>query len=452
MVAPAPAVPAGHPTPGFPVMSGFSVVLGRARPVRWHLWLAAIGLLGLAVRLFYLFHWLHPAVVQGDPYYYHEAANLFADGRGWPDPYELALSGRYVPDAQHPPLTSVLLAVPSVLGFTSFLSHQLFSCLLGVLSIVLVALAGRRIAGPVTGLVAAGIAAVYPGMWLNDPLLMSETTGILTCAWITLAAYRFRDRRGAADAAWLGVALAAVMLARAELALLAVVLVVPLVATARELAWRRRIALVAVAAAVSALTIAPWTIYNLSRFSEPEYLSTGLGSTLAVTHCPASYSGRYVGWWSFDCILALPPSPQERSERDVFYRRAAYDYIKHNERSLPRVAAARLGRTWGVYRPWQQARLDTIELRPLVLSKVGMVTLWPLEIAALAGVVVLRRRRVVLLPLLAVPIALSLASVAIYGTTRFRAAAEPAIVLLAAAAITAAAQWLGRRVVARVSR
>ncbi len=409
------------------------------RPRRWYLGVAAICLLGLGIRLFYLFHWLHLTAVQGDPFYYHEAANLFADGRGWPDPYELRLSGRYVADAQHPPLTSLLLAVPSLLGFTGFLSHQVFSCLLGVGSIVLVALAGRRIAGPATGLTAAGIAAVYPGMWLNDPLVMSETTGILTCAWIILAAYRFADRRGFAEAAWLGLALAAVMLARAELALLALVLVVPLVTMARGVPWRRRAGLLAVAAATSVVAVAPWVGYNLSRFHEPEYLSTGLGSTLAVTHCPATYSGRDLGWWSFDCVLALPSPPQERSERDVFYRHAAYDYIRDHSDRLPAVAAARLGRTWGVYHPWQQVRLDTIELRPLSLSRIGMVTLWVLEVVAVGGVVVLRRRRTALLPLLAVPITLSLATVIVYGTTRFRAAAEPAVVLLAAVAITAAA-------------
>ena len=404
---------------------------------RWHLWVLLLCLVGLCVRLFYLFGWLHPADVRGDPFYYHQAANLFARGRGWPDPYELAVSGRYVADAQHPPLTSALLAIPSLFGLTDFVDHQVFSCLLGVGAIAVVACAGRRVAGPATGLVAAGIAAVYPGMWLNDPLVMSETTGILVCAWIILAAYRFADRPGGWTAGWLGLALGAVMLARAELALLALVLVVPLVTMARGVAWRRRAGLLAVAAATSLLAIAPWSVYNLERFHEPEYLSTGLGTTLAVTHCRATYEGEYLGWWSYGCVKALPDPPQERSERDVFYREAAYDYIGAHSDRLPVVAVARLGRTWGVFRPWQQTRFDQIESRPLGLSRAGMVTLWVLEPLALVGVVVLSRRRVPVLPLLAVPIALSLATVMVYGTTRFRAAAEPALVLLAAVAITA---------------
>ncbi|WP_462166320.1 ArnT family glycosyltransferase [Frankia sp. AiPs1] len=440
---------------GWPGLSGLGMRGQRARQrvrvTRWHAWLVAICLLGLGVRLFYLFHWLYPTPVQGDPFYYHEAANLFADGRGWPDPYELRLSGHYLADAQHPPLTSVLLAIPSLLGFTSFLAHQLFSCLLGVGAVGLVAFTGRRVAGPATGLVAAGIAAVYPGMWLNDPLVMSETTGILTCSWLILAAYRLRERRSVGTAAVLGLALAAVMLARAELALLALVLVVPVVGLARGVAWRRRAGLLAVAALTSVLAVAPWIGYNLARFAEPEYLSTGLGTTLAVTHCPATYHGSRLGWWSFDCVLGLPPAPQERSERDAFYRHEALAYMRAHTDRLPVVAVARLGRTWGVYHPWQQARLDVIELRPIGLSQLGMVMLWGIEVAAAAGVVVLVRRRQPLLPLLAVPIAVSLATVVVYGTTRFRAAAEPALVLLAAVALTAAAERLLTRLRATAS-
>jgi hypothetical protein len=129
----------------------------------------------------------------------------------------------------------------------------------------------------------------------------------------------------------------------------------------------------------------------------------------------------------------------------VFYRHLAYDFIRDNAGSLPRVAGARLGRTWGLYRPWQQTRFDTIELRPLNLSRAGMVSLWVLEVAAGAGVVVLRRRRALLLPLVAPPLALSIASVVIYGTTRFRAAAEPSLVLLAAVAVAALAGPVARR-------
>ncbi len=404
-----------------------------------HWWAAIIVIAAAAatVRLGFLFGWLYPTTVDGDAYYYHYAANLFADGRGWPNPYFLILHGKYLPDAQHPPLTSLLLAIPSLFGLRSFVAHQTFSCLLGTLSVVVVGLAGRRIAGPATGLIAAAIGAVYPGMWLSDAILMSETPAILSCSLLILAAYRLRDRRRPLDAVLVGGALAAAMLARTELALLALVLVAPVALQLPALTWAHRLRLLGVCAATSVLLIAPWVGYNLSRFDEPEFISSGLGVTLAVTHCDTTYYGKQLGWWSVDCALSIPNPPAEASRSDRFYREAALSYLREHGDRLPTVAAARLGRTWAVYRPWQQARFDTLERRPRTVSEIGSVSLWCLAAAAIGGVIVLRRRRIPTLPLLATPIVLSVASTMIYGTTRFRAAAEPSVVLLAAVGLGA---------------
>ncbi|WP_374113372.1 glycosyltransferase family 39 protein [Frankia sp. AgB1.8] len=417
---------------------------GPARPTRrWWLLLALILAVGLGVRLWYLFAYLHPAQVIGDPLYYHQAANLFASGRGWPDPYELKINHRYVADAQHPPLTSALLALPSLVGLTTFLEHQIFECLLGTLAVFFVALTGRRAAGPVAGLVAAAIAAVYPGMWINDPLVMSETTGILACSVLLWLAYRYWERRGYLDAALLGVAAAAAALARAELLLLTLFLVTPLILLARPrgdsrlASWRRAVALLVTAGAACVLAIAPWAIYNMTRFHQPEYLSTGLGTTLAVTTCDETYSGPALGFWDFDCVLAIPNPPTERSDRDVFYRKVAYTYLGAHEHELPKVALARIGRTWGLFHPFQQIQLDTIEQRPIRVSQVALGSLWLLMAAGAVGSVVLRRRRALLLPLVALPGALTVASTMVYGTSRFRAVAEPAVVLLAAVAFAA---------------
>jgi hypothetical protein len=55
----------------------------------------------------------------------------------------------------------------------------------------------------------------------------------------------------------------------------------------------------------------------------------------------------------------------------------------------------------------------------------------------LAGAVILRRRRVILLPLTALAVSVTVGVAVTYGFTRFRAAAEVAIVLLAAVAVDA---------------
>ncbi|MGF7238353.1 MAG: glycosyltransferase family 39 protein [Frankia sp.] len=394
-------------------------------------------LAGLAIRLGYLFGWQNPGHDIGDSYYYHYGANLFASGRGFPNPFELRQLHHYWPDAQHPPLTIVLLAIPSLFRLRSYFDHQVFSCLLGTVTVGVIGLTGRRMAGPRAGLFAAALAAVYPGLWLNDPMVLSETPSVLVCALTLLLCYRFIARRTVARAAWLGVVLAADILVRAELALLAVVLVAPLILLNRALPWRARLVQLGAAAATCLVLLAPWVGYNLSRFSQPEYISTGLGSTLIVANCDPTYHAPLTGWWFYGCGVNNTP-PGDMSDRDVGFRHQAFTYISDHSGELPRVIAARVGRLWGFYAPNQQLRLDQIEERQITFDRVGLWTLYAFQGLSVVALVVLRRRRVSVWPPVALVVTVTFSAAIIYGTTRFRAAAEPALVLLAAVAIDAA--------------
>lgn len=407
-------------------------------PSRWGGWLAALTVLALTLRVAYVLGWKNPAAIQGDAFYYHHGANLLADGKGFPDPYTYQLRGVLTPDAQHPPLTIVLLSVASVVGLRGYLAHQLWMCCLGAAAVLTVGLVGRRVAGPRAGLLAAAVAATYPSLWLNDALVLSETPTILASALTLLAAYRFWSRRRLGDAALLGGAVALAALTRAELLLLTLVLVTPLVLLARPLGRRHRLALLAASGAACAAVLAPWVGYNLARFEEPELISSGLGSTLLVSNCPQTYAGPFKGWWWYPCITAAPVPPGDASRKDVAYRRVAGSFISAHRDELAGVVLARLGRVWGFHRPAQQLTLDTIETREIEVSRVGLGMFYPLAAGSVAGVVVLRRRRVPVLPLLAFPVVVSVAVAAFYGTTRFRAAAEPSLVLLAVVALDAA--------------
>lgn len=394
-------------------------------------------LVGLAVRLGYLFGWQNPGHDIGDSYYYHYGANLFASGRGFPNPFELRQRHQYWPDAQHPPLTIILLAVPSLFRLRSYFDHQVFSCLLGTVTVGVVGLTGRRMAGPRAGLVAAALAAVYPGLWLNDPMVLSETPSVLVCALTLLLSYRFIARRTPARAGWLGVVLAADILVRAELALLAVLLVAPLVLATRSVPGRARLVQLGAAAATGLVLLAPWVGYNLSRFSQPEYVSTGLGSTLAVANCDPTYHAPLTGWWFYGCGVNNTPAG-DMSDRDVGFRHQAFTYISDHSHELPRVMTARVGRLWGFYAPNQQVRLDQIEYRQITFDRIGLWAMYAFLVLSIAGLIILRRRQVRVWPPVALVITVTVSAAVIYGTTRFRAAAEPALVLLAAVAIDAA--------------
>lgn len=405
-------------------------------PSRWLLALLIIAALGLVLRVVYVLGWHHPAVIPGDAFYYHHGANLFVDGKGFPDPYVWQKTGQFVPNAQHPPLYIIALAIPSVLGFRSYLDHQLFTSLIGAGSILLVGLAGRRVIGPRAGLFAAVLAAGYPEFWMNDALVLSESLSIFLTAGTILAAYRFVERRSVGRAAVFGVLIGLAALTRAELVLLLALVGIPLMLLPRagfREQWRRRVVALAVAAAGCVLVIAPWTAYNLTRFDHPEIISSGLGPTLFVANCPSTWSGDKKGFWDYDCIIHAPLPPGDASSQDIAYRKQALTFIRHHESQLPGEVVARIGRVWGFYHPNQQLFYDTIETREVPASRAGLFMFYVLAAAAIPGVIGLARRRTPLSPLFGPMITVTVAAAVFYGTTRFRAAAEPSMVLLATA-------------------
>jgi len=231
-------------------------VTNEARRFAWLL--GAIALAGLALRVAYVLIERRDFTFEGDAVFYHQGANLLADGRGFISPFELAGSGKVVEAADHPPLYLLWLTVPSVVGLDTELSHLLWSCLLGGATVALVGLLGREVAGARVGLLAAALAAVYPNMWWHDGALMSETMTIFIVTLATLLAYRYRASPTTGRAIALGVACGLATLTRAELALLVPLVILPLVLLRRELDLRSRLRQLAIPVLAVVVTLAPW--------------------------------------------------------------------------------------------------------------------------------------------------------------------------------------------------
>ena len=143
------------------------------RSRRWWLWLGLIAAAGLALRIAYVLITKNPRAVGGDSFYYHYGANLLVEGRGFPDPIQLLQFHRETPGAAHPPGYILALAIPSLFRLDTFLAHQIWSCIIGGATVMLVGVTGKEIAGPRVGLVAAVLAAVYPSVWFYDSVVMS---------------------------------------------------------------------------------------------------------------------------------------------------------------------------------------------------------------------------------------------------------------------------------------
>jgi 4-amino-4-deoxy-L-arabinose transferase-like glycosyltransferase len=400
--------------------------------------LGAVALIGLAVRIIYVLGWKNPVKPAGDPYYYHYAANLLVDGKGFLHPFALLEQHIKTPGADHPPGYVIALAASSLFGFRSFLDHQIWSCVISTMAVVAVGYTGRRIAGDRAGLIAAVLAAAYPSFWFNDGLVLSETLVLLLTTLAVLAAYRLWERPSGGRAAVLGVAIAANALTRAETLLILPLIAVPLLLLDRRLAFKKRISLLVIAGVACAAAIAPWSIYNQTRFQHTTLLSTGLGNVLIVANCDQTYHGAGIGFWWHFCLADRPTPPGDRSSQEIAYRKIAVRYVRGHADRLPAVVWARLGRTFGFFRPDQQLHYDEqVETRNIEAGRVALGMYYAFVTLSVAGALVLRRRGLPISPLVGLIATAAVSVVLTYGQTRFRAPAEPAFVLLSAVALDA---------------
>ncbi len=392
----------------------------------------------------------------GDQIFYNAEANRVAAGGGFVEPlWSITHPGEKAPPAaDHPPLTVMVLAPvswiadhPPVSWFVHerlhdhVREHRYTMVVLGTVLVLLVGLLGRRIGGDTVGLVAAAVAALSPNIWVNDGLVMSETVTGLTVVGAMLLALDLRDRPSWWRAALLGLVSGVAALARVELVLFVVLLVV-VVALTRRLAVRQRLELVAAGVLAAALVIVPWVGFNLARFDQPTFISTNDGIALLGSNCDPVYSGPAIGLTDVagpDDCLQVPPPPGDQSDVAKVYRSRAFHYMRAHASRVPLVVLARVARTWSLYRPSDMVWFNVGEGRERWVTRLGLVAYYPTLVAAVVGALVLWRRRArMALYVLVVPaIAVTAGVAATYGQTRFRAAAEPSLAILAATGVVA---------------
>ncbi len=408
--------------------------------------LAAVAVLGVVLRALYLFVLARGVKGAGDWYFYHWQAQLIAQGHGFSDPWILIGTHQLRPSAIHPPLYPLLLSGVYELGGHSTLAQRALGLPLGTLTLVLVALIGRRVRDERTGLLAAGLYAIYPLMIAVDGDLMSETLYGPLVAGTLLCALAFRDRPKALRAGLLGALIALAAQTRSEALLFVPLLVLPL--TLRlDVPWGRRWRLLAIAIAACCLVLAPWTIRNESVFGRFVPVSTNDATVLAGANCDAAYHGTNLGGWVFSCVP--PRTSTNEAVQAARWRSEALHYVAHHLGRLPLVAAVRLARVWDLWQPRRQAR-NFAEGDQIGVEEAGVAVFYVLAALAVLGIVALRGAGslgILLSPALVV----SLAAVIGYGVPRLRHTFEIALVVLAAAGIEHATAWLAERraVVAR---
>jgi len=402
--------------------------------------LTPLLVLALGLRLAYSLLLVKTQPLLGDGLEFHNLAYSIADSHRYAQASFLT-PDQVLPTADKPPLYPLVLALFTVVGGHGWIPHQVAGALIGTGTVAVTAFLGRRVAGAVAGLIAGGVAAVYPMLIAADGSFRSESLYALLIVATLLAAYGLWDKPTVRRALLCGVLIGLATLTRSEALILLVLLVLPAALLAVSL---RRAAWLTGAAAVAVLVVlTPWLVRCWIQFDRPVFVSTNSGGLLAGANCDKTYHGEWLGQWRFDCLR--PVKTRNEAAGSATLASDGIDYARDHAGRLPVVMTVRVLRSWELYRPRQQWTIERFfEGRDLRVEQIGVAMYYLLALFAIAGAVLLRRRGQPLRILLSPFALVVLVSLGAYGFTRFRIAAEPAIVVLASVALTAAADRLAR--------
>jgi 4-amino-4-deoxy-L-arabinose transferase-like glycosyltransferase len=359
--------------------------------------------------------------------------------------------------AAHGPLTVLLLLPATLVDSGGYVAQRATIAIIGALSVVIIGLIARELAGPRVGLVAAALAAVYPGLWVNDLVATSELPAVLLLSVMVLLGLRYRREPTTRRLVLLGLSAGLLALDRAELSLLGVLIALPaIIAVARH---ARRPAIEVVKALVlvgvlAAVLIAPWSIYNQTRFHRTVLISNNLGQTLVGANCPQTYFGPLTGYDGSPFITPVDGRScffpvlfrADRAARhvananeawfDAYFRHEAEHYAVHHWKRWPVVVVYRELWIWSLWRPGYTVFTAVTYIgRAQWISWSQIVSFWLLTPLALLGFFVARRRRVRVAPLVTLVVFTAVIAGLVVGNVRYRVSAEVAWVILAAIAI-----------------
>jgi len=374
----------------------------------------------------------------GDEVIYHEYGVLFTQGDFW---YNSTPFGDVHASAWKPPGYPAWVGFwYAILGDSPLRIEVVQAVLLAPLTVFLTWLLARRLLGPLVAMAAAVVVAIFPLTWEYFGMLFPEALAIpLVLATLVVALGR-EPTNGRVVAT--GVLLGLNLLVRPTAFFLVAGV---LMAWWLSAGMRRGAIATALAVLVAALVVVPWTIRNwvvLDGFVPISVQESGAYGTFnedAANDPDEPWSWRPIP----ESHAAVIASARERGLDEPELRSELYDlaidYIKDNPASVPKAFVHNgVLRFWEIRPPGEA--LDEVDFqgRSRAVRVVGLAMYYLLLPLALVGLWRLRRRRDIVLPVVAIAVVTSLAFTIIAGT-RYRAPLEPIIVILACSLLAPAA-------------
>lgn len=220
-----------------------------------------------------------------DAFDYDRHARSIASGDGYPQSGYVVDGG---PSALRPPGYPYFLGAVYAASGDSVDAGRFANVALGGLAVLLLFLIARRIWGRRVGLIAAGMAAVFPPLVLLSRDLLSESLFIALELGAVLCVLNFRR---AGDALRWVVAAGVLTGLGALTRNPGIVLAIPIavgVWMLRPAFSPRALAAPAIVVLCTALTILPWTLRNVDEFGRFVPITSSLGFALAGTYNQAS--------------------------------------------------------------------------------------------------------------------------------------------------------------------
>jgi 4-amino-4-deoxy-L-arabinose transferase-like glycosyltransferase len=353
------------------------------------------------------------------------------------------------------PLWPWLIAIIYTVTGTDNSHARLFLCFVGSGTCAIIYLWTRDIFSQRIGVITGIVAAFYPGLFIYDGWLYTESLYTFLLLVFGYGLYRLQCTARLRWAVLSGLALAGAALTRPNGLLYLGMLVVwaIFVLCAKVLRWKTVVGGVLIVAFLTAVLIAPWTVrnYTVGRTFVP--VAVGSGSVLLGAYNNQALADRKYGipgMWIPPAIIS-PPVNYDGHKPCCTYDLDGYQeaYVEHWISKHPAETAELAGlhfiNMWRPYTP--EAGLPVKQFPDRISSKIvweAMITT-PVLVIVLAffGLLVTWRRRWrhLLIPALLV-IMDAAQCIVFYGSSRFRAPIEPVLLLMLGGAIW----WLGQRI------